>query len=266
MAIHFSRSNSPVPPRASARSVCPSRPSASSGARIDLLPQRVAITPASRQRARPVGGARRTTTGPRGPGCHRRRSVGASGGVRSLDTDTPRVPTRSVPARRLRRASASPSGPSCIAGRVLCSRLAPGRLRLCSLEHFLFAGRHADVVHWATLAADEAAAGAAFVDEVRLRRLAADSAKPAGVSGDVRAQLFSLARTWTRDARRGRRSRGAYRRALASASPSDRTAIRIRLAWLSFRRDDLPRARRRVAAALRQLTAERVDDDRLAPS
>ena len=55
----------------------------------------------------------------------------------------------------------------------------------------------------------------------------------------------------------------AYRQALASATPAERTAIRIRLGWLSFRSDDLHRARRRVAAALRDLPADTVDAARL---
>ena len=130
-------------------------------------------------------------------------------------------------------------------------------------EHSRFAGRHADVVRWATQAADEAAAGAAFVDEVRLRRLAADSAKPAGVASGDRARLYTALAHGHEMLGEVDAAEQAYRRALASATPTERTAIRTRLGWLAFRNDDLHRARRRVAAALRHLPADSVDADRL---
>ena len=66
----------------------------------------------------------------------------------------------------------------------------PGTPAAVLAEHSRFAGRHEDVVRWATQAADEAAAGAAFIDEVRLRRLAADSAKPAGVERGEHTRLY----------------------------------------------------------------------------
>jgi class 3 adenylate cyclase/tetratricopeptide (TPR) repeat protein len=135
----------------------------------------------------------------------------------------------------------------------------PGTPAAVLADHARAAGGHAEVVRWATQAADEADAGAAFVDEVRLRRLAADSAKPAGVAGDERARLYgALAHGYEMLGEVDAAER-AYEQAMASATPGERIAIRTRLAWLLFRNDDLVRARRRVAAALRDLPADGVD-------
>ena len=130
-------------------------------------------------------------------------------------------------------------------------------------EHSLHAGRPGDVVRWATVAADDAAGRAAFVEEVRLRRLAAGCAQAAGVERTACALLWSaLARSHEvlgeRDA-----AEAVYRRALALATPGGRAEIRTRLAWLSFRNDELTRARHRAASALHHLTADPADRDAL---
>jgi class 3 adenylate cyclase/tetratricopeptide (TPR) repeat protein len=139
----------------------------------------------------------------------------------------------------------------------------PGTPAAVLAEHSRFAGRHADVVRWASQAADEAAAGAAFVDEVRLRRLAADSAKAAGVTGQERTHLYTALAQGHEMLGEVDAAERAYGQALSSATPIERTAIRTRLAWLAFRSDDLTRARRRVSAALRHLPTDAVEVARL---
>jgi class 3 adenylate cyclase/tetratricopeptide (TPR) repeat protein len=126
-------------------------------------------------------------------------------------------------------------------------------------EHSRFAGRHESVVRWATQAADEAAARAAFVDEVRLRRLAADSAKRAGLASEERTRLFTALAHSDEMLGEVDAAERAYGQALSSATPTERTTIRTRLAWLAFRNDDLAGARRRVAAGLRHLPADSAD-------
>ncbi len=130
-------------------------------------------------------------------------------------------------------------------------------------EHSRYAGRHRDVVRWATQAADEAAAGAAFVDETRLRRLAADSATPSGVRVEERVRLYTALAHSYETLGEVEAAEEAYRRAMSVATPAGRTVVRTRLAWLSFRNDDLSRARRRVAAALRHLPGDSDDSVRL---
>jgi class 3 adenylate cyclase/tetratricopeptide (TPR) repeat protein len=139
----------------------------------------------------------------------------------------------------------------------------PGTPAAVLAEHSRFAGRPTDVVRWASQAADEAAAGAAFVDEVRLRRLAAESAKAAGVRGEERTRLYNALAHGHEMLGEVDAAERAYRQALSSATPVERTAIRTRLAWLAFRDDDLTRARRRVAAGLRHLPADDADAARL---
>jgi len=139
----------------------------------------------------------------------------------------------------------------------------PGTPPAVLADHAVHAGRPTAVVHWATRAADDAAERAAFVDEARLRRLAADNARNAGLDRSARARLHAaLARSYETLAELDA-AEVVYQQALRMASPRERADIRIRLAWLAFRKDDLALARRRVAAALTHLSPDVPDRDAL---
>jgi class 3 adenylate cyclase/tetratricopeptide (TPR) repeat protein len=137
----------------------------------------------------------------------------------------------------------------------------PGTPPAVLAEHALYAGRPREVVRWATLAADEAAASAAFVDETRMRRLAAESARAAGVEREDRARLYEALAASYETMAEFDLAETACQRALRLAAPPRRAEVRVRLAWLALRRDDIPRARRRVAAALRQPSPAGADRD-----
>ena len=105
-------------------------------------------------------------------------------------------------------------------------------------EHAVHAGRPEAVVHWATRAADDAAGRAAFVDEARLRRLAADNASTAGVARDERGRLYTaLAHSYETLAERDA-AEASYQKALQLTDPRERVEIRTaaRLARVPRRR------------------------------
>ncbi len=112
---------------------------------------------------------------------------------------------------------------------------------------------------WAARAAREATDQAAFTDAARLWRLAIDDGRRAGWPDVERAPLHvELGRSYEMLAQPSEAER-AFQQAIRLAPVADRSAIRVRLAWLAFRRDQISLAKRRLTIAFQGLDGRPTD-------
>ena len=131
-------------------------------------------------------------------------------------------------------------------------------------QHFDRGRRPDRAAVWAARAAREATEQAAFTDAARLWRLAVDNNRRAGWPDAERATLqVELGHSYEMLGEPSQAER-AYKQALALAPDADRSAIRVRLAWLAFRNDRVTVAKRRVTVALNQIEGHPADKDVLA--
>ena len=113
---------------------------------------------------------------------------------------------------------------------------------------------------WAARAAREATEQAAFADATRLWRLASDNSRRAGWPDVERAPLHvELGRSYEMLAEPSQAER-AYQQALRLTPVGDRSAIRVRQAWLAFRHDRITLAKRRITLGLQGLDARPSDE------
>jgi len=137
----------------------------------------------------------------------------------------------------------------------------PGTPPAVLARHFGNSRRANRSADWAELAAREAVDKAAFADAARLWRHAADSARTAGRPAESQARLLvelGRAQEVLADADA---AEAAYKAAVRLSPPEDRASVRTRLAWVAFRSDRLPLAKRRVTMALREAAAVRSEAD-----
>lgn len=117
-------------------------------------------------------------------------------------------------------------------------------------EHWRRAADPDQTLLWAGKAAETAAEQAAWDDEARWRAIAVDAARAGHVAADERARLLDVLGGCYERIGEPDRATTSLEAAAALLPAEARTPIKIQLAWLSFRQDQLDRARRQVAAAL----------------
>jgi len=131
-------------------------------------------------------------------------------------------------------------------------------------QHFDRGQRPDRAAVWAARAAREATDQAAFTDAARLWTLAVDNNRRAGWPDAERATLqVELGHSYEMLAEPSQAER-AFKQALGLAPVADRSAIRVRLAWLAFRNDRITLAKRRVTVALNELDGRPADQEVLA--
>ena len=128
----------------------------------------------------------------------------------------------------------------------------PGTPPAVIARHFRQSNRANRAADWAELAAREAAEKSAYADAARLWHHAANSARRAKRPEEAQARLLVELGGAHEVLADSAAAEAAYTEALRLCAAEDRAPIRVRLAWVAFRSDHLPLAKRRVTLAFKE--------------